>query len=262
MSYDFILGTTNLDWSRSSTAGDDVSLPQKSNLDLDVESYKKKAGEKSATGTKIRAGASLYAQQQDNIKKVRAMEALRPPRKTPSTMLVKSLDDAQPMTKNSPVRKSSRSLDECPYRSDEARAEGEDSPSCGDDLPHSEYRALVMRKAIQDAGGGQPSTRHLFAAKKAVDNALGSSGVAIYIPSTISEPKDQDIIDKLILRSGNNSGWPVYISKDRYADYQSRSKKDSRAAEIVAILDRYAGEGRLKISDEKKADIVRYPIGG
>ena len=65
---------------------------------------------------------------------------------------------------------------------DEARAEGENSSSCGNDLPHSQYRALVMKQAIRNAGGKKPSTKHLFAAKKAVDNALGASGVAIYIP--------------------------------------------------------------------------------
>ena len=68
------------------------------------------------------------------------------------------------------------------FRSDESRAEGEDSSSCGEDLPHSQYRALVMKQAIRNAGGRRPSTKHLFAAKKTVDNALCTSGVAIYIP--------------------------------------------------------------------------------
>lgn len=65
---------------------------------------------------------------------------------------------------------------------DEARAEGENSSSCGEGLPHDEYRALVMNQAIKNAGGKTPGTKHLFAAKKAVDNALGNSGVSIYIP--------------------------------------------------------------------------------
>jgi hypothetical protein len=65
---------------------------------------------------------------------------------------------------------------------DEARAEGEDSSSCGNSLPHGEYRALVMNQAIKRAGGRRPSTKHLFTAKSAVDQALGSSGVSIYIP--------------------------------------------------------------------------------
>ena len=65
---------------------------------------------------------------------------------------------------------------------DESRAEGENSTSCGSGLPHEEYRALVMKQAIKNAGGGKPGTKHLFAAKKAVDSALGKSGVSIYIP--------------------------------------------------------------------------------
>ena len=65
---------------------------------------------------------------------------------------------------------------------DEARAEGENSSSCGLGLPHDEYRALVMKQAIRNAGGKRPDTKQLFAAKKAVDNALGTSGVSIYIP--------------------------------------------------------------------------------
>ena len=31
-------------------------------------------------------------------------------------------------------------------------------------------------------GGNRPGTKHLFAAKKAVDSALGRSGTSIYIP--------------------------------------------------------------------------------
>ena len=65
---------------------------------------------------------------------------------------------------------------------DEARAEGENSSSCGSSLPHNEYRALVLKQAIRNAGGKKPGTKHLFAAKKAVDNALGASGVSIFIP--------------------------------------------------------------------------------
>ena len=66
---------------------------------------------------------------------------------------------------------------------DEARAERENrATSCGDSLPHNEYRALVIRQAIKNAGGQNPSTKHFYAAKKAVDNALGNAGVAIYIP--------------------------------------------------------------------------------
>jgi hypothetical protein len=49
-------------------------------------------------------------------------------------------------------------------------------------LSHNEYRALVLDQAIKKAGGSRPDTRHLFAAKKAVDSALGRSGTSIYIP--------------------------------------------------------------------------------
>ena len=128
----------------------------------------------------------------------------------------------------------------------------------GDKQSRRRWKAASARFAVLKtrAKGGDPRARRAL-------GVLEESGLFGHVQmiSGYAEPKDQDIIDKLILRSGNNSGWPVYISKDRYADYQSRSKKDSRAAEVVAILDRYAGEGRLKISDEKKADIVRYPIG-
>ena len=65
---------------------------------------------------------------------------------------------------------------------DESRAEGENSMSCGLSLPHPEYRALIMKQAIRNAGGQRPTTKHLFAAKRSMDNALGSSGIAISIP--------------------------------------------------------------------------------
>jgi len=47
---------------------------------------------------------------------------------------------------------------------------------------HPEYRALIMKQAIRNAGGQRPTTKHLFAAKRSMDNALGSSGIAISIP--------------------------------------------------------------------------------
>jgi hypothetical protein len=52
----------------------------------------------------------------------------------------------------------------------------------GESLSHNEYRALVLNQAIKKAGGNRPGTKHLFAAKKAVDSALGRSGTSIYIP--------------------------------------------------------------------------------
>ena len=68
------------------------------------------------------------------------------------------------------------------FTKDESRAEGENSSSCGDVLPHGQYRALVMKQAIRNAGGRKPSTKHLFAAKSRVDRALGNAKVAICIP--------------------------------------------------------------------------------
>ena len=67
---------------------------------------------------------------------------------------------------------------------DEARAEGENGMSCGLDLPHNEYRALIMDQAIKAAGNRKPGTKHLFLAKNKVDQALGSSGVSIFIPGS------------------------------------------------------------------------------
>ena len=56
--------------------------------------------------------------------------------------------------------------------------------SCGLDLPHNEYRALIMDQAIKSAGNRKPGTKHLFLAKNKVDQALGSSGVSIFIPGS------------------------------------------------------------------------------
>jgi hypothetical protein len=90
-----------------------------------------------------------------------------------------------------------------------------------------------------------------------LDHSRGSNSGSAQV-----EDKDQDIIDKLILRAGNYSGWPVYLSKDRYADYQARSAKgDHRCKEVIAILDRHIKDGRLRVSDERKGDFARYPIG-
>ena len=67
---------------------------------------------------------------------------------------------------------------------DESRAQGEDSgcSSMGNSLSHNEYRALVMRQAMRSAPGGKPQTKHFFAAKSAVDKALGNADVKIEIP--------------------------------------------------------------------------------
>jgi hypothetical protein len=104
---------------------------------------------------------------------------------------------------------------------------------------------------------GDPRARHTL-------GILEDSGLfgRVQVISGSTEPKDQDIIDKLIMRAGENSGWPVYISTSRYADYKGRAAKgDSRATEVITILNRYVKDGKLKIGDEKKSDIVRYPIG-
>jgi hypothetical protein len=61
------------------------------------------------------------------------------------------------------------------WRSDESRAQGEDS--VGDSMPHGEYRALVVR-----AAGRKPTTRDFYLAQARVDAALGKSGTTIQIP--------------------------------------------------------------------------------
>jgi hypothetical protein len=78
-----------------------------------------------------------------------------------------------------------------------------------------------------------------------------------------AEPRDQDIIEKLILRAGNATGWPTFVSRDRYADYQDRAGKgDQRSREVLEILSRYIKAGKVKVSDEKKGQVASYPIGG
>jgi|WetSurMetagenome_2_1015567.scaffolds.fasta_scaffold78478_2 hypothetical protein len=64
---------------------------------------------------------------------------------------------------------------------DEVRAQREDL--CGEgDIRHDEYRALVVRQAVRDAGNRNPSTRHFWRAQKKVNSALGMAGVTIAIP--------------------------------------------------------------------------------
>ena len=77
-----------------------------------------------------------------------------------------------------------------------------------------------------------------------------------------AEPRDQDIVEKLILRAGNATGWPTMISRDRYADYERRAGQgDQRSREVMAILTRYINAGKVKVSDGMKSQISRYPIG-
>lgn len=69
------------------------------------------------------------------------------------------------------------------FASDEGRAEAEASGSfIGTNLAHNEYRALIVKRAMKNAGGAKPTTKHFFAAKSSVDKALGNAGVGIYIP--------------------------------------------------------------------------------
>ena len=132
--------------------------------------------------------------------------------------------------------------------------------SSGDRLAKLKWKKIKINVAIlkMKARKGDPKARHDLA-------VLDGSGLLgrVQTISGVAESKDQDIIDRLILRSGSAAGWPVYISKAQYADYQSRAaKKDARAVEVLVILGRYAKEGKLKISDDRKADQSRYPIGG
>ena len=78
-----------------------------------------------------------------------------------------------------------------------------------------------------------------------------------------TEPRDQDIVEKMILRAGNAAGWPAYVSRDRYADYQKRAGQgDQRSREVLAIIDRYVRDGKVRVSDEKRGQVSSYPLGG
>jgi len=57
-----------------------------------------------------------------------------------------------------------------------------DEDFIGDEIPHDTYRAAVMLTAIKNAGGQEPTTKHIFAAKSKVDKALGNMGISIYLP--------------------------------------------------------------------------------
>ena len=78
-----------------------------------------------------------------------------------------------------------------------------------------------------------------------------------------AEPRDQDVVEKLILRAGNTAGWPAYVSRDKYADYQERARRgDQRSREVLTIIDRYVRAGKVKVSDEKRGQVSSYPVGG
>lgn len=70
------------------------------------------------------------------------------------------------------------------FSGDERRAQIEDSgcSSMGNSLSHNKYRALIMKQAMKSAANGKPQTKHFFAAKSAVDKALGNADVTIKIP--------------------------------------------------------------------------------
>ena len=129
----------------------------------------------------------------------------------------------------------------------------------GDRKAQKQWRKLSIKVVALKAKAkrGDPKARHTV-------EILEDSGMFGHVQkiSGLVEPKDQDIIDKLIMRAGENSGWPVYISTSQHADYKNRAARgDRRAVEVLSILSRHAQAGRIKISDEKKADLSRYPIG-
>jgi len=49
-------------------------------------------------------------------------------------------------------------------------------------VPNTSYRAAVLRQAKRGAAGSSPTTKHFFAAKKAVDAAMASAGLSLYLP--------------------------------------------------------------------------------
>ena len=54
----------------------------------------------------------------------------------------------------------------------------------GDDtslVPNVAYRAAVLRQAHK-VSGGRPSTKDFYSAKKAVDGAMASAGLSLYLP--------------------------------------------------------------------------------
>ena len=49
-------------------------------------------------------------------------------------------------------------------------------------VPNTAYRVAVLRQARKIAGGNTPSTKHFFHAKQAVDGAMASAGLSLYLP--------------------------------------------------------------------------------
>ena len=129
----------------------------------------------------------------------------------------------------------------------------------GDRQSQKQWKKLSIKVVSlkEKAKKGDPKAKHTV-------DILEDSGLFGHVQniSGSMEPRDQDMIDKLIQRAGEDSGWPVYISTSQHSDYRNRAAKgDHRAAEVLSIIDRNVKAGRLKISDEKKTDFSRYPIG-
>ena len=49
-------------------------------------------------------------------------------------------------------------------------------------IPNSTYRATVHKYAVKHAGGGRPTTKDIFLAKTAVDQAIGKAGITLFMP--------------------------------------------------------------------------------
>ena len=58
----------------------------------------------------------------------------------------------------------------------------------GDDeitrIPNVAYRAAVLKQACKAAGPQKPTTKHFFAAKKAVDKTMGQAGIRLFLPGS------------------------------------------------------------------------------
>ena len=51
-------------------------------------------------------------------------------------------------------------------------------------VPNTTYRAVVLSQAVKAAGGKKPTTKHFYAAKKAVDRAMGAAGIGLFLPGS------------------------------------------------------------------------------
>jgi hypothetical protein len=129
----------------------------------------------------------------------------------------------------------------------------------GDRSAQKQWKLISSRLIVlkTKAKGGDPKAKHTV-------EVLEDSGLFGHVQKISGSllPSDQDIIERRIQKAGYESGWPVYISTSAYSDYRGRAAKgDKLASEVLSILDRHVKAGHLKIGDEKKADLSRYPIG-